>query len=264
VDQSHHNVVVRTMFTAAAFAIGLSGCSASLESTGVDTPITALTAVSPSVAPEPTRPRVLLVGDSTLRAVDRYDTVAELQGFDWTLETASCRTLGVPSCGDAPRPPNTVETILASDGPWDIIVVMAGYDEWWTSFPDSVREVAEASRQHGARTLLVLNFREGVGYVAPDGRTATEAFERNNATLREFTESGEIPELVVGDWYGYTSGPKQDGWLQRDGIHLTRRGASAVAAYISRWVAHLSRRPCPSNASETAVCANPDVEGPPA
>ena len=111
----------------------------------------------------------------------------------------------------------------------DIIVVMAGYDEWWTSFPDSVREVAEASRQQGARTFLVLNFREGVGYVAPDGRTATEAFERNNATLREFTESGEIPELVVGDWYGYTSGPKQDGWLQRDGIHLTRRGASAVA-----------------------------------
>jgi hypothetical protein len=169
----------------------------------------------------------------------------------------------VPSCGDPPIPPNTVETIRSASGPFDIVVVMAGYDEWWTSFPRSVRAVAEEARAKGATTLLFLTFREGVGYLAPDGRTASEAFERNNATLREFAASGEIPELVVADWYRYTS-DVESSWLATDGIHLTKLGAWGVTDYISRWVAHLSGLSCPASGSGgDDVCANPDEVGPP-
>lgn len=213
-------------------------------------------------APESARPRVLLVGDSTLLAVEAFNAVSGFGGFSGVLDTKSCRTLGIPSCGSKPVPPNTVEAIRSAEGPFDIVVVMAGYDEWWTSFPNSVREVGDQARAQGAETLLVLNYREGVGYVAPDGRTATEAFERNNETLREFEASGEIPELVVADWFGYTSVPEADGLLSDDGIHLTKDGAWAVTDYISRWVAHLSDRPCPRETEPTdAVCENPDVSG---
>ena len=222
------------------------------ESTAGGTTVTAAT-------PQP--PKVLLVGDSTLLAVDSYGTAEGLRGFDAQLDVASCRTLGVPSCGDPPIPPNTVETIRAAPGPYDVVVVMAGYDEWWTSFPDSVRAVADEVRAKGATSLLFLTFREGVGYLAPDGRTASEAFERNNATLRELAASGEIPELVVADWYRYTS-DVESSWLATDGIHLTPLGAWGVTDYISRWVAHLFALPCPASAADDP-CANPDDVGPP-
>ncbi|MEO1056781.1 MAG: hypothetical protein AAFY28_07695, partial [Actinomycetota bacterium] len=210
----------------------------------------------PAVLPSP--PRALLVGDSTLLAVETYAATDGLQGFSHDLDVASCRTLGVASCGEPPRPPNAVETIRAATGPYDIVVVMAGYDEWWTSFPQSLEQVAAAAREVGSQTLLFLNFREGFGYVAPDGRIATEAFERNNETLERIAGSGALPELVVADWSGYSAGDVGDDWLADDGIHLTPLGAWAVGDYISRWIAHLSGRPCPTM-PDGPTCENPDL-----
>ena len=109
---------------------------------------------SPVVATLPVPPldngasRVLLVGDSTLLAVGSYGLLHAFQGFDDVYEAASCRTLGVPSCGRNPVP-NSVATINAADGRFDVVVIMAGYDEWWTTFPDSFEAVNAAARAKG-------------------------------------------------------------------------------------------------------------------
>ncbi|MGH9134286.1 MAG: hypothetical protein ACRDZZ_10150, partial [Ilumatobacteraceae bacterium] len=188
--------------------------------------------------------------------------------FDPVYEAASCRTLGVPSCGRPPVPPNSVETIDAAIGRFDVVVIMAGYDEWWTTFPSSFDAVNAASRAKGARRIVWLNYREGVGYIAPDGSTANEAFVRNNQTLRDKVASGTDPDVVIADWYGYTSTSTTQTWITSDGIHLTFRGAYGVADYISRTLANLEGRPCPQpwfvGGPLDAPCPDPDAHGPPA
>ncbi len=214
---------------------------------------------------EPPIPRVLLVGDSTLLAVDEYAAFDAFRGFDAVYEAASCRTLGVPSCGDPPRPPNSVETIKSSAGVFDDVVVMAGYDEWWTTFPESFAQVVAAARAKGARRIIWLTYREGVTYRLPDERGGSEAYPKNNATIRQMAASGLYPELVVADWNRYTTNVPT--WLARDGIHLNRTGAYGVADYISRVVAHISDRPCPlpreAGGTVEPLCPNPDETGPP-
>ncbi len=207
-------------------------------------------------------PRVLLIGDSTLLAVERYNGFRALQGFEYAFDAKSCRTLGIPSCGDPPLPPNTVETIAAADGVFDYLVVMAGYDEWWTSFPDSFDEVVEAARAKGTRNIIWLTYPEGVEYKLLTGERADEAFIKNNQTLRDKVASGSYTDVLLAQWYPHTSG--DSGWLTQDGIHLTIDGALGVADYISRWVAFVEKLPCPMptvpGGTIEAICPNPDTQ----
>ena len=226
----------------------------SAATAAVETPITSPPTATTPVQP---RPRVLIVGDSTLMAVDRYGALEEFDGFDYVFSAESCRTLGVPSCGDPPIPPNAVETITAATGPFDIVVVMAGYDEWWTSFPSSFDLVVEASRMQGARHVIWLSYREGVGYVAPDGSTANEAFVRNNQTLRSKVTLAQFADVVIADWYTYSA--ESTDWLTRDGIHLTPNGARAVAEYIAAKIAFVERLPCPGSSASEPPCTDPDL-----
>lgn len=210
--------------------------------------------------------RVLLVGDSTMLTIRRYGALGALRGFDVTYEAASCRTLAVPSCGPEPRPTNALEVITTASGPFDVVVVMAGYDEWWTSFPSSFDAVVDAARSQGAEHIVWLTFREGVGYTAPDGSTANEAFVKNNETLRTKVASGAVPDVMLADWFAYTTPPGD--WLALDGIHITEPGAFGLADYLSRIVAHLDGRPCPVpldiGLPAGSPCPHPDTHARPA
>jgi hypothetical protein len=214
--------------------------------------------------PKPRVPRVLLIGDSTLLAVDRYNGYRALLGFDYVFDAESCRTLGIPSCGDRPLPPNTVEAIGSADGSFDDVVIMAGYDEWWTSFPKSFDNVVAAARAKGARHIIWLTYREDVQYKLQTGERANEALVKNNQTLRNKVASGAFPDVLLAQWYPHT--PGDSGWFSRDGIHLTLDGALGVADYIARWVAHTEGLPCPKptvpGGAVEAVCSNPDTQPP--
>lgn len=217
---------------------------------------------SPSITAAPTS-RVLLIGDSTLLAVEKYNAFESLRGFEYVYDAESCRTLGVISCGARPKPPNSVEAINGAEGSFDIVVIMAGYDEWWTSFPSSFDKVVAASRAKGARHIVWLSYREGVAYETPSGDKASEAFVKNNETLRTKVSDPQFGDVLLLDWFGYTNDTSD--WLTRDGIHLTLAGAHGVANYISRIVAHLDGRPCPVGDGElpvSSVCPNPDTVGP--
>ena len=141
---------------------------------------------------------------------------------------------------------------------------MAGYDEWWTSFPRSFDAVVEAARAKGAQHIIWLTYREGVKYKLPSGDLADEAFVKNNQTLRDKVASGAFPDVLLAQWYPHTA--RDIGWISRDGIHLTLKGALGVADYISRWVAHVEGLPCPTprepGGTIEAVCPNPDTQPP--
>jgi hypothetical protein len=255
---------------ASVLAIAIAGCSSATDAdstapTLLIAPPEPTSAVAPTSAAPPQRlPRVLLIGDSTLLAVQRYNGYRALRGFDYIFDAESCRTLGIPSCGRRPLPPNAVEAITAAAGSFDYVVVMAGYDEWWTSFPDSFDEVVDAARGKGAQRIIWLTYREGVSYKLLTGERADEAFVKNNQTLRDKVASGAFPDVLLAKWYPHT--PPDNGWLSRDGIHLTRDGALGVADYISRWIASVEGRPCPMptvpGGAIDDVCLNPDTQPP--
>jgi hypothetical protein len=246
----------------------LTACGSTLRADDpTSTSSAAATATStvtlPAETTAPTRtPRVLLIGDSTLLAVDRYNAYRALRGFDYVFDAESCRTLGIPSCGNRPVPPNAVDAIGAADGTFDYVVVMAGYDEWWTSFPDSFDKVVAAAREKGSQRVIWLTYPEGVPYKLLTGERADEAFIKNNRTLREKVASGAYPDVLLAKWYPHAT--TDGGWITRDGIHLTLDGAFGVADYISRWIAYVEAQPCPVPAlpggAIAPTCANPDTQ----
>ena len=220
------------------------------------------TVATTTTIPFPPSPRVLLVGDSTLQAVDRYGRADKLLGMDPVLETRSCRLLGVPSCSDDP-PPNAVATIDSAEGLFDMIVIMAGYDEWYTTFSSSWDQVVNSARAKGAKKIIWLSYPEGVPYLLPDGTPGDPSLVQINQIMRDKVASGAFPDVVIADWFHYSYG---SGWFNDDGIHLSPTGADAVADYISRKVAFLATLPCPMPREPGGAienpCPDPDVSGP--
>ncbi len=256
---------VRRWPIALAALLAAAACSDPAPSSDTLVVTAAPTAPADTAAPTPTVPRVFAVGDSTLLAAEYYDTMAGFTGMDLVYDAKSCRTVGVPSCGPRPIPANTVNAIEDAEGPFDVVVVMAGYDEWWTTFPDSFDDAVDAARASGATHVVWLTYTEGVAYLGPTGEAANETFVRNNETLRGKVASGEFPDVVLADWDAYSS-TAGDEWFYEDGIHLNIPGAYGLADYISRKVAFVVGRPCPvpfgAGQPIEDPCPDPDL-GPP-
>jgi hypothetical protein len=211
----------------------------------------------------PAVPRVLLIGDSTLLAVQEYDALGALLGMDPVYEAASCRALAQPSCSDDP-PPNSLDVLTTAEGTFDVVVVMAGYDEWYTTFADSFARVVEASRAKGAKRIVWLTYPEDVDYRLPDERSANESLVNMNQIMRDQVATGAFPDVVIADWFHYSS--VTEGWYSEDDIHLSQTGAFAVADYIARKIASIAGAPCPMprepGQPPEAPCPDPDATGP--
>lgn len=206
---------------------------------------------------------MLLIGDSTLQAVERYEKLETFRGMDAVYDARSCRLLAVPSCGKNP-PPNTVAVIDSAEGTFDVVVVMAGYDEWYDTFSASFDQVVASSRAKGAKRIVWLSSPEGVPYLLPNGRPGNDSLVVINQIMRDKVASGAFPDVVIADWFHYASAAS--GWWNGDGIHLSPTGAMGVADYISRKVAFAASLPCPmpcepGGAIETP-CSDPDAVGP--
>lgn len=214
--------------------------------------------------------RVLMVGDSTLAVVRNMPQTQELfVGFEPVLDAQGCRRLVWPSCfSDSDfRTPNTVEeAILGTPGVIDVVVVMAGYNDWNDPFGTFVGAIMHAARTKGARQVVWLTYSEGRS--PKSSPTAIAAYAQNTRDL--WAAAPRHPDLVVADWRAYNA--RSDGWMAPDGVHLAPRGGYGLADYISRWIAHLDQRactapldaggavqsPCPSPNSATRV---PDIVG---
>jgi hypothetical protein len=242
------------------------------EAPASSVPAPAVTTTVPSTTPPsaaPTTvafspvPRVLLVGDSTLLAVESYEVLPVIRGMDPVYEAKSCRALAQPSCGENPAP-NSVAVIDSAEGTFDMVVIMAGYDEWYTTFADSFDRVVASSRAKGAKRIVWLSYPEGVDYELPDGTPGNESLVNINQIMRDKIATGAFADVVIADWFRYSS--LAEGWYANDDIHLTPTGAYGVADYISRKVAFIASLPCPMprevGGSVEAPCPDPDVSGP--
>ncbi len=183
-------------------------------------PMTATLPVPPNVQPPA---RALLVGDSTLAGVRWYGTTEALLGYPYVLTAESCRRLATASCRgrEGYTPTNAVTAIRNASGTFGTVVIMAGYDDWWTVFSSSFDQVVAAARAKGARKIVWLTFREGVGYVNPSGASANEAFVKNNEILHAKVESGQFPDVVLADWKSYTA---DHAWLAGERRHPSHAG----------------------------------------
>ncbi len=195
-----------------------------------------------NVPPNPVpRSRVLIVGDSTLRGLGSYPgTGSALVGFDAIVDAASCRRLQRPSCrswDDGSFPPTTVETILGTPGQIDIVVVKAGYNDWFSDFPAEFDAVVQAARGKGAHTIVWLSYNESV--VRSNAR---RAYQENNLDLRRLVALPRYRDVLLADWSRYSD--LRPGWFF-DGTHVTPTGAYALGDFVSRWIAAVEHRPCP-------------------
>ncbi len=213
----------------------------------------------------PSNPKVLLVGDSTLAGVRWYANSAHaLSGGDYTLEVESCRKLLGLSCfgREGRRPPNAVEAINAASSSYDVVVIMTGYNDWYTVMPDAFEQVVTAARAKGAKRIFWLTYREGTSYKQPGtGRLTNSSYASANLTLRQKVASGRYPDVRLADWSEYTA--QSPSWFTADGVHFTIGGAYGAADYISRLVANDRGAPCPApwtvGAAIESVCSHPDA-----
>ncbi len=204
--------------------------------------IVAFVAVSLVALPQPAhaaRPKVLLVGDSTLAALEWYSSSqTKLNGLDYVLEAASCRAVTAVSCvgrrdadGSRYRPSNAVDVLRAYPrGTFDELVVMAGYDESANTFATSVVELPRVARDRGIDHITWLTFRTGVSYTAPGGESSYAA--NNRLLVAAANSSGGYIDLLDWNWWVNT----HSGLVERDGVHLTSKGASSAASLIRQAV----------------------------
>jgi hypothetical protein len=201
-------------------------------------PLPTTTAEAPNAPPWS---RVLLVGDSTLASLFTVpQTTAALIGFDAVYDRGNCRRLLYRSCVSPTtgvRPTTAVEAIYATPGTVDIVVIKAGYNDWFTDFQAEFEAVVGAARDKGAHTVLWMSYNTAV--YRP---TELLALQAKNASLRAIVGLPEYHDVHLADWGAY-SDPRRD-WFW-DGIQVTTAGAWAQPDFISRWIAHLERRPCP-------------------
>jgi len=218
----------------------------------VGAPAPATLPVPPNI---PVPRRVLMVGDSTLAVIRNMPQTHELfVGFDAVVDAEGCRRLVWPSCWSDTdfRVPNTIqEAILATPGVLDVVVVMAGYNDWNDPFGTFVDTIMQTARSKGARQVVWLTY--SVGAPPESSPAAIAAYAQNTRDL--WASASRHPDLIVADWRTYNS--RSIGWMAPDGVHLDPLGGFGLADYVSRWVAHLDRRPCPAPVVPGGILQNP-------
>lgn len=232
-------------------AFSNAGTHLAVDVTGwfTGTPVAATTdAAAPNTPVADSGRRVLLMGDSTLAGVRWYaNSRHALGGASFVLDAESCRRLVGTSCRgrEGRRPPNAVDAIAAVPGQLDVVVVMTGYNDWYTTFPQAFEQVVTAARAKGAERIVWLTYRERTTYANPtDGVSQAEGYGIQNRILRERVASGAYDDVTVLDWNAYTA--DRSGWFTSDGVHFTIAGAYGAADYVSRAVASLHGEPCPA------------------
>lgn len=223
-------------------------------------PLLVIASTSATAATAPAgAPRVTLMGDSTLMAMEYYANDDELiaQTYDVNLETGNCRRLVVPSCpvgGQATPSALPVMQTTQKGRLGQVLVMMTGYDDSPSLADDIDAIMAEATAQ-GVGEVLWLTYRESPTYFLPDGAQGAPIYVDHNQRLREATT--RWPNLSVLDWHGYSIGHPE--WFASDGIHVRPAGSVELARFIK---AALDARPLTRCDARNALTGTADAPGP--
>jgi hypothetical protein len=167
---------------------------------------------------------VTFVGDSVSASI-LYTTTAQRQlerGVDVRLDLRVCRRLVQPSCPYQGVTPSTaLQAVKAyGRGLGKVLIVKVGYNESAHGYGKGIDQVMRAALADGATGVVWVTLRE-----------KWSQFHWTNVAIRQAAK--RWPELVVADWNAYSAGKP---WFGSDGLHLTARGADALAAYLRPYV----------------------------
>lgn len=171
------------------------------------------------VAVPPTR--VTVIGDSIAFAIalDPASKRTLARGVDLDLQLAVCRRLVGESCPyQGSRPLNLVE-LLPTLRLGSTVVVATGYNDFESTFADSVETSLQALRREGVEHVLWLTL-----------RTERQSYASMNDAIR--AAAVRHPELTVVDWNRYSRSHPE--WFQDDGLHLNSDGSLALATLVHR------------------------------
>jgi hypothetical protein len=183
--------------------------------------VAALLPMAGAGANEAGRPvRATLVGDSVAASlVVTSNARAHLRrGLSVRLDVAVCRRLVATSCPyQGARPASALEAIRAAGRSLgSVLVVDVGYNESGEGYGEGIDRIMRAARAQGVSGVVWVTLRE-----------ADPVYRKANTAIRD--ASRRWPGLVVADWNAHSAGRP---WFAPDGIHLSARGAVALAAFL--------------------------------
>ncbi len=199
---------------------------------------------SVAVAPE----RVVFISDSALAGIRWNGQLSQLTNSNWETYLESCRRLSSrSSCrgreGYAPRTAyRELESILANRGPagpFDMLVIGVGYNDWHSSFRTDFTAVNQQARRGGFNHIVWITLREDNTYVAPGSNGGEFSnYVIMNAIMREELATGAWPEVQLWEWDDFSDG--QSSWFTPDGVHLTTTGAYHAARWFSEQILYVN------------------------
>ncbi len=236
------------------------GTTTTTTSTVVETTIdTSTTTTTTTTTTLPLRkPRVLLVGDSTMAALRWFkDAKKSLSGAAFIVNVESCRSIGGYSCwGREGRAPSTAyEVIQSVKGRLDVVVLMAGTHHNPSTVESDLRAVRRLTAAKGAK-LVVVTLRELLRGGNPVTTNGISLVERINEMIERMFQTPKYKTTYIADWKAFSAG--RSSWFRSDGIHLTVRGALALGWFLSRIAANVAGAPCASAGTE--VCPLPRLK----
>jgi hypothetical protein len=189
-------------------------------------------APGPRAAEAPSSPRVTMITDSVGGALYWLNGPREslASGFDFDLETKTCRKLVEPGCGayGDPAPPSALDTIHAlGSNLAPILVVDVGYNDRSETYAAGLDEVMRAAVDAGAQHVIWLTLEEREGVWA-----------QSNAQI--WAATARWPQLTVADWASVSAGQP---WYV-DEAHLNWVGGTALGAFVRPFLIAACGTPC--------------------
>jgi hypothetical protein len=177
-------------------------------------------------------PRVTVIGDSVASALTSLpDAVDQLgAGIDLRLELAVCRRLVDISCPyQGSRPPTALDLVRDDSRPLGpIVVIDVGYNEFLSSFPDSVNTIMQALVKAGVEHVLWVTLTE-----------ERASYATMNSQVRDAAK--QWSQITVVDWNQASAGKP---WFGDDGLHLNADGAHGLAVLLRTAIVDVCGQDC--------------------
>jgi peptidoglycan hydrolase-like protein with peptidoglycan-binding domain len=185
----------------------------------------------------PDRPRIGLLGDSTLAGVRWADDYGSLERFNYVFDAQSCRRTVERSCWSREqlRPDNAITALRDHRDRWgQVLVVMMGYNDSASQFDDGVEEIVAEARRQGIGQVVWLSLRtKGVDYEEPLHKANGSTYRSANRSLYA-AAAHEAGYLQVADWASASADRPE--WFGPDGVHLSPEGVDALTEFIATQV----------------------------
>ncbi len=256
--------MMRSSFVAVAVAVALLG--------GVVTASGPLTLDDGAVAGAPavrlsTPESVLVIGDSSAASLRWVPGAATaLRGATIVLDLESCRRLVDRSCRgrEGRTPPTALEALRDNGDVHTTLVVATGYNDTAHAHERAFPEITDAAIRLGYERVIWLTLRSDVDYVSPSETGNHLEFAAANRVIARRAAQATGIDVIVADWGAYSADHHE--WFTTDGVHHRAQGAWAFADYLSRLLAALDGRACPTPSAPFTIpenpCRNPDTTGP--